>query len=340
MQTARASWSAWASAWWRAARTPGAVIVVEGADRIRAVLGPVYEALGIDWDPGTVGAVAEEIGLGGGSWSALCDALLDQYARLFEIEEAELDPETLELAQRLADDHRALSRLDPRRGKVRTAARRSGRLGLRSGRLGLRRGSLGVRHDGVDDLRPYPRGGRGPSPGSPPARRRGSRGPWPRRARNGTSGSSVPWITVVGTRSSASRSVRSPEAMIAASWRACRRGGGSGRRWPRRSREREPRPRGSRGADPLEHPHEVAHERLALGRRAAHQDAPHAQLRRPTRRSPVVDMIDVSESTRSGRSIAIVCAIIPPIDAPTTWARSMPRWSSRPNVSVAMSPSR
>lgn len=88
----------------------GAVIVVDGADRIRAALGPVYEALGIDWDQGTVGAVAEEIGLGGeAAWSALCDALLDQYARLFEIEEAELDPETLELAQHLADDHRALS---------------------------------------------------------------------------------------------------------------------------------------------------------------------------------------------------------------------------------------
>ena len=45
----------------------------------------------------------------------------------------------------------------------------------------------------------------------------------------------------------------------------------------------------------------------------------------PARRLPVVDMIDVSESTRSGRRIAIVWAIMPPIDTPTTWAASMPR---------------
>ena len=32
-------------------------------------------------------------------------------------------------------------------------------------------------------------------------------------------------------------------------------------------------------------------------------------------------MIEVSESTRSGCSIASVCAIMPPIEAPTTCAR-------------------
>jgi hypothetical protein len=53
-----------------------------------------------------------------------------------------------------------------------------------------------------------------------------------------------------------------------------------------------------------------------------------------------VDSIDPSERIRSGRRIAIVWAIIPPIDVPTTWVRSMPSWSSRPNVSFAMSSSR
>ena len=57
----------------------------------------------------------------------------------------------------------------------------------------------------------------------------------------------------------------------------------------------------------------------------------------PTERSPVVDMIEQSERTRSGRSIAIVWAIIPPIDAPTTWAAPMSSWSSRPTASAAMS---
>ena len=80
---------------------------MDGAERVRAALGPVYEALGVDWDPGTVGAVADETGLGGeAARSALRDALVDQYAARFEIEEAELDPETLGLAHRLAPDHR------------------------------------------------------------------------------------------------------------------------------------------------------------------------------------------------------------------------------------------
>jgi hypothetical protein len=59
----------------------------------------------------------------------------------------------------------------------------------------------------------------------------------------------------------------------------------------------------------------------------------------PTVRSPVLDMIYVSDWTRSGCSIATVCAIIPPIDAPTTCAPSSPSASSRPTVSPAMSDS-
>ena len=50
-------------------------------------------------------------------------------------------------------------------------------------------------------------------------------------------------------------------------------------------------------------------------------------------------MIEVSERTRAGCAIAIVCAIIPPIDTPTTWAVSQPRWSIRPKASAAMSSS-
>src|ERR671928_42549 len=53
-------------------------------------------------------------------------------------------------------------------------------------------------------------------------------------------------------------------------------------------------------------------------------------LVRPTRRLPVVDMIETRESTRSGWRAASVCAIIPPIEAPTTWAAWTLRWSSRP----------
>jgi hypothetical protein len=54
---------------------------------------------------------------------------------------------------------------------------------------------------------------------------------------------------------------------------------------------------------------------------------------------PVVDMIEVNDRTREVCSTAIVWAIMPPIEMPTTCAASMPRWSSSPTASVAMSPS-
>ena len=57
----------------------------------------------------------------------------------------------------------------------------------------------------------------------------------------------------------------------------------------------------------------------------------------PCLRSPVFDMIDVRLATRPGCSMAIVWAIMPPIDMPTTWARATPRWSSSPMPSSAMS---
>ncbi len=60
----------------------------------------------------------------------------------------------------------------------------------------------------------------------------------------------------------------------------------------------------------------------------------------PTAGSPVLDMIDVSDRTRAGDSIATVWAIMPPIDAPTRCALSSSRWSSSPTVSAAMSESR
>ena len=45
----------------------------------------------------------------------------------------------------------------------------------------------------------------------------------------------------------------------------------------------------------------------------------------PFQRLPVLDMIETSDSTRSGYFAAIVWAIMPPIEAPTTCARSIPR---------------
>jgi octanoyl-[GcvH]:protein N-octanoyltransferase len=82
----------------------GAVIVVEGGARIRPVLAPVYAALGLDWDPDTVGSLAEEVP-GGASWEALRDALLEEYAERYELFDGELDEDTLALAHELASEH-------------------------------------------------------------------------------------------------------------------------------------------------------------------------------------------------------------------------------------------
>ena len=97
----------------------GAVIVVDGAERIRAVLEPVYAALGLDWNPRTVGAVDDELaagrsgsgaperaGSGAPLWDAVRDALLAEYARRYELVPGELDDETFALARRLAGEHR------------------------------------------------------------------------------------------------------------------------------------------------------------------------------------------------------------------------------------------
>ena len=56
--------------------------------------------------------------------------------------------------------------------------------------------------------------------------------------------------------------------------------------------------------------------------------------------SPVVDITDVIDSSRSGCSMASVWTIIPPIDRPITCARSTPQASSTASASRAMSDSR
>lgn len=76
----------------------GTVVVIEDAESIRSVLTPVYAALGLDWDPATVGAV-------GRPWEAVRAALLNAYAARYELFTEELDVETLELARALERQH-------------------------------------------------------------------------------------------------------------------------------------------------------------------------------------------------------------------------------------------
>ena len=81
----------------------GAVVVATGGGRIRDVLVPVYEALELDWDPATAGAVedeAPEVGV-----EAVQAALIAELAKRFDLVEATLDDETLALAETLADRH-------------------------------------------------------------------------------------------------------------------------------------------------------------------------------------------------------------------------------------------
>lgn len=87
----------------------GGVVVISDAELVRRVLVPVYEALELDWDPATAGSVADELGAFGtsgsvGSEMSLMDeaegALLAALAERYQLEEAELDAETLERAGR------------------------------------------------------------------------------------------------------------------------------------------------------------------------------------------------------------------------------------------------
>jgi octanoyl-[GcvH]:protein N-octanoyltransferase len=71
----------------------GAVVVVSGADGIRDVLERVYAALGIDWEPATVGSVEEEDPAAG--WDEVAAAILDAFARRYRLVEGEVEAATL-----------------------------------------------------------------------------------------------------------------------------------------------------------------------------------------------------------------------------------------------------
>jgi lipoate-protein ligase A len=77
----------------------GAVLVVSDADRVRDVLVPVYQALGLEWDPATVGGVDDEVP--GITWDDVAAAILAEV----ETVPAELDAATLDLARSLEHDH-------------------------------------------------------------------------------------------------------------------------------------------------------------------------------------------------------------------------------------------
>jgi lipoate-protein ligase A len=81
----------------------GTVILVADPEPIREVLTAVYEALGLSWDPGTVGAV--QTTAPGVTVDGVHAAVRAAYASLGELRPAELPADVLDLAGLRADRH-------------------------------------------------------------------------------------------------------------------------------------------------------------------------------------------------------------------------------------------
>ena len=92
-----------------AAWTEG-ILLVTGADRVRDVLVPVHEALGLAWEPCTVGAVEDLVP--GTSWHDVAAALRAELAADYELVEAAQDPAALALASTLRDRHDAVAMVE------------------------------------------------------------------------------------------------------------------------------------------------------------------------------------------------------------------------------------
>ena len=89
----------------RGAAHVGGVVVVSGGGRIRDVLVPVYDALGVRWRPETVGSVEDE--LGGADYEAVAQAILDEFGARYALYDGALSAETLRLAETLEAEHLA-----------------------------------------------------------------------------------------------------------------------------------------------------------------------------------------------------------------------------------------
>lgn len=88
----------------------GGVVVVTGADRVRDVLVPVYDALGLDWNPETTGSVQDEVP--GVKWDEAETAIEKAFAARYDLEEGSVSGEVLSVARLLAARH-ALGRRQP-----------------------------------------------------------------------------------------------------------------------------------------------------------------------------------------------------------------------------------
>ncbi len=85
----------------------GTVILVTGAASVRSVLVEVYRALGLDWDPATVGAVQDSVS--GVSVADVQRAVLEAYARRWDLDAKQVSSGALASSGVLAD---AMARLE------------------------------------------------------------------------------------------------------------------------------------------------------------------------------------------------------------------------------------
>ena len=86
----------------RRAAHVGGVVVVGGSKRIRDVLVPVYAALGLAWDPDTVGSLEDEVP--GVTWDEAEGAVIDALSVRFDLRPATVDAGVLALAATLRHD--------------------------------------------------------------------------------------------------------------------------------------------------------------------------------------------------------------------------------------------
>jgi lipoate-protein ligase A len=90
----------------------GGVLVVRGADEIRDVLIPVYDALGLEWDPATAGSIEEALGAAPAPtagpdplFAEVKDAFRRELLARYEIHDAEIDEKTMQMAEELRSFH-------------------------------------------------------------------------------------------------------------------------------------------------------------------------------------------------------------------------------------------
>jgi octanoyl-[GcvH]:protein N-octanoyltransferase len=81
----------------------GGVIVVSGGDRVRDVLIPVYDALDLVWDPHTAGSLEDEVP--GLTWEDAEGAVIEAFARRFDLRDGPLDQQVKPMASELLSRH-------------------------------------------------------------------------------------------------------------------------------------------------------------------------------------------------------------------------------------------